>query len=91
MLQPVVSLPQRKLNFLECFSRVRTENADLLPQRYLGIAERKGLISAIDNMLLFRCVQLVRKNRRGHRGLGFFCNISTYFLADEDFFREFIS
>lgn len=91
MLQPIVTLPQRRLNFFECFSRVRTENSALLPQQYLQIAERKGLIAAIDNMLLFRCVQLVRKNQRAHRGLGFFCNISTYSLADEDFFGEFIS
>ena len=90
-LQPVVELPQRKRRFFECFSRIRTEDGEMItPAQYVAIAEREGLISAIDNMLLFRCVQLVRKTRQRRFNLGFFCNISRHTLADPDFFSEFV-
>lgn len=91
VLQPIVSLPQRKTRFYECFTRVRTEEgAVIVPEQYIPIAEREGLITAIDNMLLFRCMQLVRKIQRKSRDLGFFCNISAHTLADEDFFGDFV-
>ena len=62
-LQPIVSLPQRKHRYFECFSAVRNANgAVITPDRYIEIAKKSGLIKAIDNMLLFRCIQLVKKN-----------------------------
>ncbi|TQV73301.1 EAL domain-containing protein [Denitrobaculum tricleocarpae] len=91
VLQPIVSLPQRKRRFYECFSRVRTEEDQMiLPEEYIGVAEREGLITAIDNMLLFRCVQLVRKIQRRSDNLDFFCNISPHTLRDDDFFGDFV-
>ena len=76
-LQPIVSLPQRRRRYFECFSRIRTpEDTMVVPEQYLDIAEREGLISTIDNMLLFRCVQLVRKSQQRRFNLGFFYNIS---------------
>ena len=54
------------------------------------MAERAGLISVIDNSLLFRCVQLVRKTQRRNLNRGFFCNISPHTLRDSSFFPEFI-
>jgi cyclic-di-GMP phosphodiesterase TipF (flagellum assembly factor) len=90
-LQPVVELPQRRRRFFECFSRIRTEDGEMItPAQDVAIAEREGLISAIDNMLLFRCVQLVRKTRQRRFNLGFFCNISRHTLADPEFFSEFV-
>ena len=90
-LQPVVSLPQRKLTFYETFSRLRSpEGAEIEPAKYLAVAERTGLITAIDNNLLFRCVQLVRRAQRRNLKLGFFCNISPHTLRDTSFFPEFI-
>lgn len=91
VLQPIVSLPQRKRRFYECFSRVRTEDdLMILPEEYIAVAEREGLITAIDNMLLFRCVQLVRKIQRRSDTLDFFCNISPHTLRDDDFFGDFV-
>jgi cyclic-di-GMP phosphodiesterase TipF (flagellum assembly factor) len=89
-LQPIVSLPQRKPRFYECFSRIRDKDgAMVVPEQYLDIAKREGLLRAIDNMLLFRCVQLVRKAQRHRHNLGFFCNISVQSLSDRAFFAEF--
>ncbi|WP_374654271.1 EAL domain-containing protein [Dongia sp.] len=91
-LQPVVALPQRKRRFFECFSRVRIGDGRVLtPEQYLDLAERHGLVTAIDNMQLFRCIQILRRIRKGNAGIGFFLNISHHTLADRDFFREFIN
>ncbi len=91
VLQPIVSLPQRKRRFYECFSRLRAEDGSMvLPEQYISIAEQANLITAIDNMLLFRCVQLIRKIQRKSQNLDFFCNISSHTLADRDFFSDFL-
>jgi cyclic-di-GMP phosphodiesterase TipF (flagellum assembly factor) len=90
-LQPIVSLPQRKRRFYECFSRVRAGHGlVIMPEQYIELAERAGLITAIDNMLLFRCIQLLRKIRHRNLDIGFFCNISQHTLADRAFFRDFV-
>lgn len=90
-LQPVVSLPQRKSTFYETFSRLRGANdRQIEPAEYLAVAERAGVVTAIDNNLLFRCIQLVRKTQRRQLGFGFFCNISPFTLRDTSFFPEFI-
>ena len=91
VLQPIVSLPQRKRRFYECFSRLRTQDGTMiLPEQYIALAERDKHITAIDNMLLFRCVQLIRKIHRKNQNLDFFCNISPYTLGDTDFFKDFL-
>jgi cyclic-di-GMP phosphodiesterase TipF (flagellum assembly factor) len=91
-VQPIVSLPQRKHRHYECFSRIRAGDGGMVgPDQYLAGAEREGLIGAIDNMLLFRCVQLVRRVQRQKRDTGIFVNISEHSLADTRFFREFVS
>lgn len=91
-LQPVVSLPQRKRRFYECFSRIVLPNGSVItPEQYIPVAEQAGLVAAIDNLLLVRCVQLVRRARRDHLEVGFFCNISNASLTDVDFFQDFIT
>jgi cyclic-di-GMP phosphodiesterase TipF (flagellum assembly factor) len=90
-LQPIVSLPQRKRRFFECFSRVRTRDGGVIvPEQYLEVAERHGLVTAIDNLLLFRCIQTLRRIRKSNANVGFFLNISPNTLADRGFFRDFI-
>lgn len=89
-LQPIVSLPQRKHRFYECFSRLRTADGALIPPNdYIDVAERAGLIAAIDNLLLFRSVQLIRKTQRSKFDVAFVCNISPYTLSDATFLGEF--
>jgi cyclic-di-GMP phosphodiesterase TipF (flagellum assembly factor) len=76
-LQPVVSLPQRRTVFYESFSRLRDATGRIMmPAEYLSVAEPEGLMSAIDNLLLFRCVQIVRRLAKNDRKVGIFCNIS---------------
>jgi cyclic-di-GMP phosphodiesterase TipF (flagellum assembly factor) len=91
VLQPVVSLPQRRRCFYEAFTRIRDADGQVLtPAQYIGIAEREGLVPTIDNMLLFRCVQLVRRSQSRNHNVGFFCNISAHSLTDRHFFSNFV-
>ncbi|MDE2487726.1 MAG: EAL domain-containing protein [Alphaproteobacteria bacterium] len=90
-LQPIVGLPQRRTVFYESFSRLRDATGRvLMPAEYLAVAEPAGLMTAIDNLLLFRCVQIVRRLAKQDRKIGIFCNISMASLADESFFPQFL-
>jgi len=90
-LQPVMALPQRKTVFYESFSRLRDETGRvMMPAEYLAVAEPAGLMTAVDNLLLFRCVQIVRRLAKQDRKIGIFCNISMASLADESFFPQFL-
>jgi len=91
-LQPIVSLPQRRIAFYEGFSRLRTADGSLImPAEFLDAARRSNLMGLIDNMTLFRCVQIVRKLAARDRRVGVFCNISAASLEDEQFFPNFLS
>lgn len=89
-LQPVVTLPQRKVRYYEAVTRLRTEDGTLiLPSDFLAHAEKAGLIARIDNMQLFRCVQVLRRLLLKNREIGLFCNVSVATLNDADIFRQF--
>ncbi|MGB0934599.1 MAG: EAL domain-containing protein [Alphaproteobacteria bacterium] len=91
MLQPIVSLPQRKLKYYECFSRIRDNNSTiLLPDHYLAIAEQESVIRIIDNTLLLRCTQLIKKARKQNYSANFFCNLSLHTIKDQNFFDNFV-
>lgn len=91
VLQPVVSLPQRKRKFYEAYTRIRSEDGEVItPSQYIAIAEREGLVTALDNLMLFRCVQQLRNKHNKNRNIGFFCNVSPHTLADKKFFNDFV-
>jgi cyclic-di-GMP phosphodiesterase TipF (flagellum assembly factor) len=90
-LQPMVSLPQRKLRYYEALSRLRDKNGQvIMPAQYMQIAGQAGLMSVVDNLLLFRCVQIVRRLTQKSRDIGIFCNISGDTLTDKEFFPQFL-
>jgi cyclic-di-GMP phosphodiesterase TipF (flagellum assembly factor) len=90
-LQPIVSLPQRKLRFYEALSRLRAEDGSvIMPAQYIKVAAPAGLMSVVDNLLLFRCVQIVRRLTQKNRDIGVFCNISGDTLTDTEFFPQFL-
>jgi cyclic-di-GMP phosphodiesterase, flagellum assembly factor TipF len=90
-LQPVVTLPQRRTTFYESFTRLRDGTGRvLMPAEYLSVAEGEGLVPAIDNLLLFRCAQIVRRLATQDRKVGVFCNVSLTSLGDETFFPKFL-
>jgi cyclic-di-GMP phosphodiesterase, flagellum assembly factor TipF len=90
-LQPVVSLPQRKVRFYEALTRLRSaDGAVIMPSQYIKLAAPAGLMSVVDNLLLFRCVQVLRRLAQRSRDVGIFCNISGHTLNDSEFFPQFL-
>jgi cyclic-di-GMP phosphodiesterase TipF (flagellum assembly factor) len=89
-LQPIVSLPQRRTIFYEGFSRLKDETGrTIMPNEFMPAAEKAGLMGMIDNMLLFRAVQIVRKLAEKDRRIGIFCNLTPRALSDDAFFPQF--
>ena len=90
-LQPIVTLPQRKVRYYEAVSRLRTEAGEVVPAGdFIEVAENVGLMPKIDNLLLFRCVQVVRRLQLKSRDVGLFCNICAATLTDAAFFKQFL-
>ncbi len=90
-LQPMVTLPQRKVKYYEALSRLRSDDGELiLPSDYIRVAEPAGIMPMIDNLLLYRSVQVVRQLTRRNRNVGVFCNISALSLVDAEFFPQFV-
>jgi cyclic-di-GMP phosphodiesterase TipF (flagellum assembly factor) len=88
-LQPIVTLPQRKVRYYEALTRLRTEDGQtLLPGDFIGPAESAGLMPRIDHLLLFRSVQVVRRLLLKNRDVGLFCNISAHTLHDAHLFPQ---
>jgi cyclic-di-GMP phosphodiesterase, flagellum assembly factor TipF len=89
-LQPILTLPQRKVRYYEAMTRLRMEDGTLiLPGDFLEFAEQAGLMPKIDNLLLFRCVQVLRRLLMKNREIGLFCNISSSTLNDPVVFPQF--
>jgi len=91
-LQPIMTLPQRRVRYYEAFTRLRNESGSLLmPKDYISLAESAGIMSVIDNVMLYRSVQVLRRLEQRSGARGVFCNISAHSLLDPEFFPEFIS
>lgn len=91
-LQPIVQLPERRVVHYEAFSRLRDMRGNIIsPADYISDAERSGLVSALDNLLLFRCINLVRKLGPRRPGVRLFINISGRALEDERFLAGLVT
>lgn len=91
-LQPIVRLPSRKVAYYEAFSRLRDEQGRVFaPGHYLGElgdAPDAGLVPLLDNLLLFRSINLIRRLGPRRPEVKLFCNMSTSSLADGSFLPE---
>jgi cyclic-di-GMP phosphodiesterase TipF (flagellum assembly factor) len=88
-LQPIVTLPQRKVRYYEALARLRDDDGTLFtPEDFQSYAENSGLMPAIDNLMVFRCVQVVRRLSSKNREVGLFCAISGSTLVNALTFRE---
>lgn len=90
-LQPIVTLPQRKVRYYEGLARLRGDDGELFaPSDFLPIAEADGLMPGLDKSILFRCVQVVRRLQTKSRELGLFCNVSVSTLNDVPVFADIV-
>ena len=86
-LQPMVTLPQRKVRFYEAMSRIRDRDDNVfLASEFIDIAEKNGAMARIDEAVLLRCVQVLRRILVRNKDVGLFCNLSASTLRDTDVF-----
>src|SRR5579863_4176075 len=82
-LQPMVTLPQRKVRFYEAVTRLRDENDRVLAaEEFMPFVESTGLIGRVDHAVLLRCVQVLRRLMVRNKEIGVFCNMAAATLRD---------
>ena len=90
-LRPIVTLPERKLRYCDAVARVRTDSGELVGEdRYRRVAELAGLLPRIDNVMLVKSVQLLRRLGPESKLKRVFCGLSAPSLLDSDFFPELV-
>ena len=88
-LQPLVSLPQRKVRFYEAVTRLRDDKDQMITaDDFIGIAEAAGLIGRIDHMVMLRCVQVLRRLMVRNKEVGVFCNVAAATLGNPAIFAQ---
>jgi cyclic-di-GMP phosphodiesterase TipF (flagellum assembly factor) len=88
-LQPMVTLPQRKVRFYEAVTRLRDERDQLIAaEEFISLAEASGLIGRIDNMVMLRCVQVLRRLMVRNKDVGVFCNVAASTLGNSTSFAQ---
>jgi cyclic-di-GMP phosphodiesterase TipF (flagellum assembly factor) len=88
-LQPMVTLPQRKVRFYEAVTRLRDDNDRILTaDDFIGTAEAAGLIGRIDHMVMLRCVQVLRRLMVRNKEVGIFCNVAAATLSHPATFAQ---
>ena len=88
-LQPMVSLPQRKVRFYEAVTRLRDDKDQVLTaDDFIGFAEAAGLIGRIDHMVMLRCVQVLRRLMVRNKEVGVFCNVAAATLGNPATFAQ---
>ena len=82
-LQPMVTLPQRKVRFYEAVTRIRDENDQLVTaDDFIPLAEAAGLVGRVDHAVMLRCVQVLRRLMVRNKDIGIFCNMAAATLRD---------
>lgn len=87
-VQPIVSLPQRRIRFFELLARPRdAEGNHYQAADCLSALDAAGLRAEFDVLMLLRGVQLVRKLEQRAKDVGFFLNLSPALLTQIDTFN----
>jgi cyclic-di-GMP phosphodiesterase TipF (flagellum assembly factor) len=88
-LQPMVTLPQRKVRYYEAVTRLRDDKDQVLAaDDFIAIAEAAGLIGRIDHMVMLRCVQVLRRLMVRNKDVGVFCNVAAATLGNPTTFAQ---
>jgi cyclic-di-GMP phosphodiesterase TipF (flagellum assembly factor) len=91
-LQPIVTLPQRKARFYEALSRLKLADGRMIEAKdFIGPARAAGLMPQIDQRVVLRCVQIVRRLAAKNREAGLFLNVAAETLRDGKIFPEILA
>jgi cyclic-di-GMP phosphodiesterase, flagellum assembly factor TipF len=82
-LQPMVTLPQRKVRFYEAVTRIRDDKDQLIAaDDFIPLAEAAGLVGRVDHAVMLRCVQVLRRLMVRNKEVGVFCNMAAATLRN---------
>jgi len=88
-LQPMVTLPQRKVRYYEAVTRLRDDKDQVLvAEDFIATAESAGLIGRIDHAVMLRCVQVLRRLMVRNKDVGVFCNVSATTITNPTNFAQ---
>jgi cyclic-di-GMP phosphodiesterase TipF (flagellum assembly factor) len=88
-LQPIVTLPQRRVRHYEAVARLRTEDGQTLAAADLGeTAALDSLLPRLNILVIRRCAEVVQRLVSRNRDLGLFCPVSAASMTDGAFFSE---
>jgi cyclic-di-GMP phosphodiesterase, flagellum assembly factor TipF len=88
-LQPIVTLPQRKVRYYEAVTRLRDARGEILgADDFIPAAEAAGLMGRIDNMVMLRCAQVLQRLQVRHKEVGVFCNVAAVTLGNPAAFAQ---
>jgi cyclic-di-GMP phosphodiesterase TipF (flagellum assembly factor) len=88
-LQPMVTLPQRKVRFYEAVTRLRDDKDQIVgAEDFIPVAEAAGQIGRIDHMVMLRCVQVLRRLMVRNKDVGIFCNVAASTLGNPTTFAQ---
>jgi cyclic-di-GMP phosphodiesterase TipF (flagellum assembly factor) len=88
-LQPIVTLPQRKVRFYEAMTRLRDDNDQILTaDDFIATAETAGLMARIDHIVMLRCMQVLRRLMVRNKDVGVFCNVASATLGNAETFAQ---
>jgi cyclic-di-GMP phosphodiesterase TipF (flagellum assembly factor) len=90
-LQPIVTLPQRKVRYYEVLTSLRDNSGEIVPAaEFVAVAQSAGLLAAIDNVAMFRCIQVARRLLLDDPHVGVFCNLAASTLSDSRIFPQLL-
>lgn len=90
-LQPIVTLPQRKVRHYEVLTRLRGNDGLIAAADFLPVAESRHFIARIDTFQVIRAFQILKRLVQRNREVGLYVNLSLESLASSVFFRDFQS
>jgi cyclic-di-GMP phosphodiesterase TipF (flagellum assembly factor) len=85
-LQPIVTLPQRKVRYYEAVSRLSVGNGAIVAAAdFLPYVKAGSLFPKLDSLSVLRCVQVVRRLSVKNQDIALFCNLAAATLTDPGF------
>lgn len=91
-LQPIVKLPQRNVAFFEVFARIQVgEKGSIAAGQFMKVARDNNLMSAIDSVLLLRCLQMIKNAPQKDASAAYFVNVSAATLANRAYVNDLVS
>lgn len=85
-MQPIVTLPQRRVQFYELFSRLRMDAGLYLPaQEYMALAQEEHLVNQHDTLLLTHLLKILKTQQ-----VSCFINIKPFTLRNRLFMNNLL-